>query len=54
VKDRVNKQWLLAERPEGLFSKDNFEYREVIIQELKDEEFLVRVMYLDGFLHASR
>ncbi len=42
----MNKQWLLAERPTGLFSKENFQLREVIIPELKDEQFLVRTIYL--------
>lgn len=36
----------MAERPNGLFTKENFEFREVIIPELRDEQFLVRVIYL--------
>ncbi len=42
----MNKQWLLAERPTGLFTKDNFLLKQVMIPELKDEQFLVRVIYL--------
>lgn len=42
----MNKQWLLAERPSGLFSKDNFQLKEVMIPQLQDEQFLVRVIYL--------
>lgn len=42
----MNKQWLLAERPTGLFTKDNFQLKQVMIPELKDEQFLVRVIYL--------
>ncbi len=42
----MNKQWLLSKRPEGLFNDGDFELREVIIPELKDEQFLVRTIYL--------
>lgn len=42
----MNKQWLLRKRPEGLFSSDDFELREVIIPELHDEQFLIRTLYL--------
>lgn len=42
----MNKQWLLAERPTGLFSKNNFQLKEVMIPQLQDEQFLVRVVYL--------
>ncbi|MEM7256255.1 MAG: NADP-dependent oxidoreductase [Pseudomonadota bacterium] len=46
MNDKMNKQWLLRKRPEGLFSNDDFEQREVIIPELRDEQFLVRTLYL--------
>lgn len=42
----MNKRWLLAERPNGLFSMEDFEQREVMIPELKDEQFLLRTLYL--------
>ncbi len=42
----MNKQWVLAERPTGLFTRENFELKEVMIPELQDEQFLVRVVYL--------
>ncbi|OED41190.1 NADP-dependent oxidoreductase [Chromatiales bacterium (ex Bugula neritina AB1)] len=42
----MNKQWLLAQRPTGLFTPQDFELKEVIIPELTDEQFLVRVIYL--------
>ena len=42
----MNKQWLLAERPNGLFTKENFELKQVMMPQLEDEQFLVRVIYL--------
>lgn len=33
-------------RPSGLFSEEDFELREVIIPELRDEQFLIRTLYL--------
>ena len=44
--DKMNKQWLLAERPTGLFTKENFELKQVMMPDLEDEQFLVRVIYL--------
>jgi NADPH-dependent curcumin reductase CurA len=40
----VNRQWVLASRPQGRASPDNFEFREVPFQEpeLKDGQILVR------------
>ena len=46
MENKLNKQWLLAERPTGLFTQNNFQLREVIIPELQDEQFLVKVLYL--------
>ncbi len=42
----MNKQWLLVERPTGLFTKKNFQLKQVMIPQLQDEQFLVRVVYL--------
>jgi NADPH-dependent curcumin reductase CurA len=44
--DKMNKQWLLAERPSGLFTKENFELKQVMMPDLEDEQFLVKVIYL--------
>jgi len=46
LKNELNKQWLLTERPEGLFSEDHFTYQEAIIPSLQNEQFLVEVFYL--------
>ena len=46
MENKLNKQWLLVERPTGLFTQSNFQLREVIIPELQDEQFLVKVLYL--------
>jgi NADPH-dependent curcumin reductase CurA len=42
----VNRQWLLARRPEGMVSPDDFELREEPVPEPGDGEFLVRNLYL--------
>ena len=42
----INRQWLLARRPDGLVSDDNFEWREEKIPEPKTGEAVVRVLYL--------
>ncbi len=44
----VNRQWLLASRPEGMVSIDNFKYREQAVNEpdLNKGEILVRNLYL--------
>lgn len=46
MKSELNKQWLLAERPEGLFTPSNFKLKEAMIPDLQEGEFLVRVFYL--------
>ncbi len=46
MKSELNRQWILAKRPEGLFSEDHFTYQEAIIRPLQDEQFLVEVFYL--------
>ncbi|MGB1190622.1 MAG: NADP-dependent oxidoreductase, partial [Pseudomonadales bacterium] len=42
----INRQWLLAKRPDGLVTQDNFEYSETAIPEAGDGEVLVRNLYL--------
>ncbi len=41
-----NRQWLLAKRPHGMVSRENFEYTESAIPEPGDGEVLVRNLYL--------
>ena len=42
----TNRQWLLAKRPFGVVTKENFEYAETPIPEPGDDEVLVRNLYL--------
>ena len=42
----INRQWILARRPFGMVSEENFEYREVPVPEPGDGEVLVRNLYL--------
>ena len=42
----INRQWLLARRPFGMVSEENFEYREAPIPDVGDGEVLVRNLYL--------
>lgn len=46
MKSVLNRQWILTERPDGLFSEDNFTYQEAIVRPLQNEQFLVEVFYL--------
>ncbi len=46
MKSELNRQWILAKRPDGLFSEDHFTYQEAIIRPLQNEQFLVEVFYL--------
>ena len=41
----INRQWLLAHRPNGMVGKGNFEYRETPIPEPADSEVLIRNLY---------
>lgn len=43
---RVNGQWVLAKRPEGMIQESDFEYKEVKLEKIQDGEFLVRNLYL--------
>ena len=42
----TNRQWVLAKRPHGMVTKENFEYREEPIPEPADGEVLIRNLYL--------
>jgi NADPH-dependent curcumin reductase len=42
----VNRQWLLASRPQGMVSAENFEWHEAEVPEPGDGEALVRNLYL--------
>lgn len=42
----TNRQWLLAKRPFGVVTEENFEYREAPIPEPGDGQVLVRNLYL--------
>ena len=42
----TNRQWLLAQRPQGMVGKDNFTYAEQAIPEPGDGQVLVRNLYL--------
>ncbi len=42
----TNRQWVLAKRPHGMVTQDNFEYRETPIPEAGDGQVLVRNLYL--------
>jgi NADPH-dependent curcumin reductase CurA len=44
--DRVNRQWLLRERPTGMVEPTDFEWHEAEAPEPADGEFLVQNMYL--------
>ena len=43
---QINRQWVLAKRPEGLVETDSFELREQPVPEPGEGEFLVRNLYL--------
>lgn len=42
----MNRQWLLASRPQGMVTESNFQYHEVPVPELEDGQFLVRNCYI--------
>ena len=43
---RVNRQWVLRQRPKGLIQPGDLELVESPVPELKDSEVLVRTVYL--------
>ena len=42
----TNRQWLLAQRPNGMVGRENFTYVEQPIPEVGDGQVLVRNLYL--------
>ena len=42
----TNRQWVLAKRPYGVVTEENFEYREEPIPEPAEGQVLVRNLYL--------
>jgi NADPH-dependent curcumin reductase CurA len=42
----VNRQWVLARRPHGVVTEENFEYREGPIPQPEDGQVLLRTLYL--------
>ena len=42
----INRQWLLAQRPSGMVGPHNFEYAETPIPEPKNDEVLVKNLFL--------
>ena len=44
--NRINHQWRLAARPEGLIKESDFTWAETAVPELQDGQFLVRNLYL--------
>jgi NADPH-dependent curcumin reductase CurA len=46
VNEHVNRQWVLAARPEGQVDPSHFDFREDPVPEIGDGEFLARNLYL--------
>ncbi len=46
MSERLNRQWVLASRPEGMVEPAQFELRESEVPEVGEGEFLVRNLYL--------
>jgi NADPH-dependent curcumin reductase len=46
VNEQVNRQWLLASRPQGMVAPSDFEWRESSVPSVSDGKFLVRNLYL--------
>jgi NADPH-dependent curcumin reductase CurA len=46
MSETVNRQWLLAQRPVGMVSEANFEFREAVLPELADGEYRVKNLYV--------
>ncbi|MFK8031048.1 MAG: NADP-dependent oxidoreductase [Gammaproteobacteria bacterium] len=44
--ERVNRQWLMTSRPDGMVSRDNFTYQEVAVPAVADGTMLVRNQYM--------
>ena len=46
LRNYKNRQWLLATRPQGMVTKDNFQWLETEVETPKENEFLVKNLYL--------
>ncbi len=46
MSNKINRQWLLKERPQGMVQESNFEFREQSIPDPGEGEVLVRNVYL--------
>jgi NADPH-dependent curcumin reductase len=46
MEGRVNRQWLLVSRPEGMFREQNFKWTEVPVPPLASGQFLVRNLWI--------
>ncbi len=46
MSERINRQWRLAARPEGLIRETDFRWHEEPVRDLHEEEVLVRTVYL--------
>jgi len=46
LKNYKNRQWVLAKRPTGMVSEDNFKFKEIEIPSPGEGEFLVKNLYL--------
>lgn len=46
LKNYKNRQWLLANRPQGMVTKDDFQWLETEVENPKENEFLVKNLYL--------
>ena len=46
MSDRINRQWRLAKRPEGMVSEVDFEFAEEPVGEIAEGEYLIRNHYL--------
>lgn len=46
MSNRMNGQWLLASRPQGMVKESDFEYVRTPLREIQAGEFLIRNLYL--------
>ena len=53
IKNLKNRRWLLASRPQGMVSGENFKFEEVEMEDIKDNEMLLKNIYF-GFDPTQR
>lgn len=53
IKNLRNRRWVLKKRPHGMVSKENFQFEESDIEDIKDDEMLVKNLYF-GFDPTQR